>query len=95
MNCDEFKIRCGAKFCVLVFSILSNFIYFSFIACIHCVLVCVFVTMLNADFMTDKRNTPFQSHHDVEFGLQICERCTGTIPMVVTGIYWYCAVFGK
>ena len=86
MNRDEFKIRCGAKFCVLVFSILSNFIYFAFIACIHCVLVCVFVTMLDAAVMAKKRNTPFQIHRDVEFGLQICERSTGTIPVVVMGI---------
>ena len=33
--------------------------------------------------MSKKRNTPLQSRHAVEFGLQICERSAGTRTTVV------------
>ena len=42
-----------------------------------------------------KRNTPFQSCHAVEFGLQVCERSAGTSSIVVTTVYQFYEVFGK
>ena len=42
-----------------------------------------------------KRNTPFQSRHDVEFGLRICERSAGASTTVVTRVCQFCKVFGK
>ena len=42
-----------------------------------------------------KRNTPFQSHYDVEFGLRICERSAGASSTVVTTVCRFCEVFGK
>ena len=45
--------------------------------------------------MSKKRNTPFQSHHAVEFGLRICERSAGASPAVITTVCRFCEVFGK
>ena len=45
--------------------------------------------------MSKKRNTPFQSHHDVEFGLQICERSAGASTTVITTVFRFYDVFGK
>ena len=66
---------------------LSHLINSAYISCIRCVLVCVFVTTLDADVMAKKRKTPFQSHHVVEFGMRICERSAGTSPVVVKLIF--------
>ena len=41
------------------------------------------------------RNTPFQSRHAVEFGLQICERDAGASSTVVKTVCRFCKVFGK
>ena len=57
--------------------------------------MCVFVTTLDAAVMAKKHNTPFQSHHSVEFGLQICERSTGTTPTVVMKVGRFCELFRK
>ena len=45
--------------------------------------------------MSKKRNTPFQSHHAVEFGLWICKRSAGVITNAVTTVCQLCKVFGK
>ena len=42
-----------------------------------------------------KRNTTFQSHHDLELGLRISERSAGASSTVVTVVCRFCKVFGK
>jgi len=42
-----------------------------------------------------KRDTSFQAHHVVEFGLQICERVMGNSTAVVTTACRFCEVFEK
>ena len=42
-----------------------------------------------------KRNTPFQSRHAVEFGLQIYERSRGASSTISTTVCRFCEVFGK
>ena len=45
--------------CDVIFDHLSHLINFAHIACIHCLLVFLFVTTFYADVMGKKRNTPF------------------------------------
>jgi hypothetical protein len=42
-----------------------------------------------------KRDTLFQAHHVIEFGLRICERAVGNSTAVVTTACRFCEVFGK
>jgi hypothetical protein len=42
-----------------------------------------------------KHDTPFQAHHVVEFGPQICEHVVGNSTAVVTTACRFCEVFGK
>ena len=81
--------------CVGIFAHLSHLINFSFIAFIHCVLVCFFVTTLDADVVTNKRNMPPQSHHDFDFGLRICKHSEVASPVVVTVVCLLYEVFVK
>ena len=85
-NHAEFKRQCGAEFSALVFSVISV------IFCSLCVGVCVcnnvgsYYYLSLCRSMSKKHNTPFQSHHAVEFSLRVCERSAGTIPNVVTTV---------
>jgi hypothetical protein len=42
-----------------------------------------------------KRDTPFQAHHVVEFGLRICKCVVGNSTAVVTTTCRFCEVFEK
>ena len=45
--------------------------------------------------MSKKRNTPFQHHHAVEFGLRISEHGADNSTTVVSVACRFCEVFGK
>ena len=97
-NHVEFKRQCGAEFSALVFSLIS---VISVILRSLCVGVCGFDNVGRCYCpclcctISKKRNTPFRSHHYVEFGLQVCERSTGARPNVVTPVCRFCEVFGN
>ena len=58
----------------------------------HLSIFCVGPFYRLSPFCGMKRNTPFQIHHAVEFGLQICERSAGASITVVTTVCQFCKV---